>query len=716
MKEFPGDHMDCGMDYNYNYRRTEPINNGSYNYRRTDSTYSGGYFHSHTPVGGLSAFWSKWTTKHKDPEKIALDLIQIKEAVASLLKIHGVPDKTKIEFGNLMDLGKKASDHISRTITLDKQIYDIAKVDEVMDTYCGAALQLASRLNHTRKLNDRLSCLNELDPQALFERLLEDKRVENLARLESPGYSNYFETAKKVLYLDQEFGKCLNKWGQLAETDKVLAIIFASIRIPKALKAKQKTWKTLKGHQAYELVQKILQEKLVTESDVATVATHLKSLWLSLFNEYEQLIGKKDVEKDLLKQLSAESKISTSQIASMLNKQDKANRSDANDMRSAKGLRDRAKTTGHELLKSAPYHDGDRDKKIEAVLSAPSKVQNDQERKYRDLKNDENEMSKNRDGRFGLIEIERILGRTDVVKSGLNLAELKELSKAESEKVTVSKWETGGDDGYDRKNVVIHPQITPEAIKNYDHAFKAVSDVVANMKAVFRLRLGTKRHVVTELTEGRLHRKMLSKAFMVDRVFTRSYVKKAEGLSIALLLDESGSMGTTSTPRNKAFQALSIAVCCAEALKSVQGVELEVYSYGSNGSDDENNLVKILYGKDNPNIKAIGGYVGSTENYDHAAIQVATKMLLKNATNEKKMMIIISDGTPQGRGYSGTPAMNLTRQAALDAEKKGIYVLHIGIENFESERMFKHTLKYTDLTKLTQQMRNLIVSIVNSIS
>jgi nitric oxide reductase activation protein len=264
----------------------------------------------------------------------------------------------------------------------------------------------------------------------------------------------------------------------------------------------------------------------------------------------------------------------------------------------------------------------------------------------------------------------------------------------------------------------MHPQVTKTTENNYKRAYEVVQDTIASMKAVFRLRLGVKKFRTTELTEGRMHRKMLSKAPMTDRIFSREYIKKAQGLSVCLIMDESGSMGGVSSyGHNKADRALQVAVCCAEALKGVAGIELEVYSYGSSGNERQDNLMKVLYSsQENTDTKSIGGYCGSSENYDHMAIKMATSMFLKKTTNDKKLMIVLSDGRPSGHRYGGESAMKATRDAVNAAEKKGIYVLNVAIENYASERMFKHVLRFTDIPNLIPKMRNLIVSLVRSVS
>ena len=154
----------------------------------------------------------------------------------------------------------------------------------------------------------------------------------------------------------------------------------------------------------------------------------------------------------------------------------------------------------------------------------------------------------------------------------------------------------------------------------------------------------------------------------------------------------------------------------AEALKKVPGIELEIYSYSSFGYNSEGSLLKYLYGKQNPNPQSIAAYGDGGENYDHKAIETSVKLFKENTANKNRLMIMVSDGTPAGVEYGGSSAIRATKRAANEAERKGVPIIHVAIEAYKAEEMFKHSLKFTDLSNLTNQMRRLVTKIITKVS
>ena len=79
-------------------------------------------------------------------------------------------------------------------------------------------------------------------------------------------------------------------------------------------------------------------------------------------------------------------------------------------------------------------------------------------------------------------------------------------------------------------------------------------------------------------------------------------------------------------------------------------------------------------------------------------------------------MIMVSDGAPAGVEYGGRSAILATKRAADEAERKGVPIIHVAIEAYRAEEMFKNSLKFTDLSDLTNQMRRLVTKIVKRVS
>jgi cobalamin biosynthesis protein CobT len=190
------------------------------------------------------------------------------------------------------------------------------------------------------------------------------------------------------------------------------------------------------------------------------------------------------------------------------------------------------------------------------------------------------------------------------------------------------------------------------------------------------------------------------------------------GVAICLLLDESGSMSRAhmQPSHSKASMALQVAVCMAEALRTTPGVEFEVYSFTSCGTGNDN-FMKYLYGKKNPDLAAMGHYGRGSVNYDYMALEQAGRMFIENTSDRaQRIMIVLSDGAPCGEGRNGETAEQATKRASTALEKLGIKVIQVAIEDFRSMNCYKHVLKFTDIPNLINKMRGLITRIIKQAS
>jgi nitric oxide reductase activation protein len=81
-------------------------------------------------------------------------------------------------------------------------------------------------------------------------------------------------------------------------------------------------------------------------------------------------------------------------------------------------------------------------------------------------------------------------------------------------------------------------------------------------------------------------------------------------------------------------------------------------------------------------------------------------------------MLVVSDGLPNGKGYTGAPAIKATKQAVQEVKRQGIKILNIAIADYKSEAIFgkANVLKFTNLPNLVENMRRLIVRLVRSAS
>ena len=676
-----------------------------------------GYFGS-----DLSRSWSLVRERKESPEEVVRELLRIKGAVKNLLLIHGVPSDLEISLASLGDeISGLAKFKCLETfegpqIVLDKNIYVNHDPSVVMDLYCAVGLHEADHINNTRKFYHRwIDGIHNDDDKMknMWENLLEDERIEKIGREQSPGFVGYYHTSKVELFEKRQLGEALRNWEKLPDMDKVSVIIFCFLRCPYLFTSEHREWTTVEGVCVYAALEGLLPSMPETEEEVEKYAQFILNFWKALKKEYDRA-EKKGSER------YAKEKTDAIECTEEERKERKATI--------------HKKVVKHKLSKQEDKEYNEKIKDIEDKLDKLSKVDSvdidtldklekdaGKVRRHK-LEASKKKLKKNREGkRFNVIDIVNMLEVLTFVSESLSTEEAVEVAKATEDRLEFCSDWVLPESGWEarkitkRQSIILHPRVTFSTVSLYNEIKREVQSHVAAMKKVFQFRLGTQTYIQAERKEGKLHRRQLARSFYTDRVFTSKYTKTDQGIALCLVLDESGSMGSALYGSRKARKALQVAVLLAESLKNVVGVELEVYSYSSYGRLNENNKIKYLFGKNNSNIKGIGNFTGGAQNYDHVAYEICGDLFLKNTVNSNRLMIVLSDGAPVGYYYGGSPAVEATRkQVEILEKRKNIKVLNVAIEAYRSEDIFKHTLKFTDLSQLVLNMRKLVTKIVRA--
>tara|TARA_R100001510_G_C7656076_1_gene215693 strand:+ start:2106 stop:4409 length:2304 start_codon:yes stop_codon:yes gene_type:complete len=721
----------------------------------------------------LSGLWARrrfWVGDgRKSPQQVAQDMIRIRNAVQSFLKIHGLPPMTSIR---LAVLGQETMGTCKRegrgyVITLDKAIYNNCEPDEMLDLYCGIGLHEASHANHTRLMFQLLEDkVYKPGFESILAGLFEDERIEELARQESPGFAPYLSATKRILFEKQEFGAAVKKWSDdTPDTDTIRMMIFGFIRCPYLLTEEMKAFNLIDGSNPWKDLRKMLKCMPVTEEDVRLMTKKVMRWYRRKCKLYSQ--GMEDLKNNMADATGDETwmqwKPETGDDFSTFNETEQKILNDAANNQEDKDTeywddknKEQIQDKGTSSSGIRPDTQSDAiDEKVSTVIEngqANSELTNrdeDEESiidswRIKDQKQDRDDLEENKEeladrekkrkekGSFGESDIKRMMERANTVTDPMTAQELREYMQADAQRMEfLDKW--GGEVDFDgehqesnRRNILVHPQpegketdrgprLTNDAI--YEVWKEDIKQHINRMRSVFRFRLGHRNYRETEKKRGRLHRRRLARSQSTDRIFYRKHTKSDNGIAICLLLDESGSMGyvdTSSRPHlnGKSDAVARLAVLMAEVLKDVPGVELEVYSYTSCGSNGEDNHMKYLYGKNNPDVRSIGAYNPGQMNYDHQAIKTAANLFKKNTENDNRLMIVMSDGQPHGSNYGGPEAEELTKRTALEVEKRGVEILHIAIEDFDNRCMFKNSLQFTDIPELINNMRRLMTKII----
>jgi hypothetical protein len=406
---------------------------------------------------------------------------------------------------------------------------------------------------------------------------------------------------------------------------------------------------------------------------------------------------------------------------------------DSNQLDPTELAKNRLKANEEELLRddveTIKKHTDNLKSLIDAYTKAASKTDVSEHESNSKLKNLEEKIEKEHDlfmgllkkrikeGRFTLQDLKHMVDNLDLTRNCLTVGESFNLAQMENERWQLSQdWKPEGTSNPTR-TFLIHPQVTEQRKSKYLRALQSIKNDIAAMQQAFRqIRVGKRDFSERELIEGRLDRKMLGKAAVTDKIFKRNYTKVETGIAIALLLDESGSMRSSTKDSN----CLKAAICMVEAVQKIQGIELEVYSFTSDyGNGVDTNRMQYLHGKDNPQLHSIGAYGEKMDgNFDYMALATANRLLKEKTQQKNKLIIIISDGAPCGC-LGEYDAETLVKKEVTKIRKSGTHVIQIAIEDrMNSEAMYgkENVLHFTDMSKLVVDMKRLFLRIIKSVS
>lgn len=185
----------------------------------------------------------------------------------------------------------------------------------------------------------------------------------------------------------------------------------------------------------------------------------------------------------------------------------------------------------------------------------------------------------------------------------------------------------------------------------------------------------------------------------VETIYRQIGEVKTDKLAVVVLVDESGSMRG-----ERISAAKSTAILINESLKGLKHVNYFVYGHTADvrkiGSVDI--TIYSEHGYEEP--YGLSEISAKYENRDGAAIKAVINRV-RTKTDLPMLMFVISDGAPCAEGYKGTEAMEDTRKAIEEAERKGIHIVGVAITAFlDPSTMYKHYIKLTDLNTLAKDL------------
>ena len=247
-----------------------------------------------------------------------------------------------------------------------------------------------------------------------------------------------------------------------------------------------------------------------------------------------------------------------------------------------------------------------------------------------------------------------------------------------------------------------------------------IKDFTKSIRKVITFRKNNSK--VRNKKSGKLDNRNLYK-YKTDK--TDLFYKKRKDLpdlTFMLLVDGSGSM---SIYGNRDKRALEASVMFHEGLKTLK-IKHALWSFATNmhrrrydraGYCDEAVNQRHINFEDSLKSRfdyGIMNYQGEGENRDGFSIRLAAEEL-KKQKEEKKIMFVISDGQPSHqngnyRFYEGNRALDDTKKAIIEAERKGITLVGISIGNRHNhiDYLYKNKIKVNNLRLLNKKIENVL--------
>lgn len=207
------------------------------------------------------------------------------------------------------------------------------------------------------------------------------------------------------------------------------------------------------------------------------------------------------------------------------------------------------------------------------------------------------------------------------------------------------------------------------------------------------------KFVVSGMKNGKLDTNRLAEAYQnIENVYKLQGEVKSSRISVAILIDESGSMGAYS----KCTRAREAAVLLNEALARLSNVDLYIYGH----TDNYDNVELRVYreGKQSKRY-ALGGTRARGGNLDSVALREVAARVRKR-TQERCLFFVITDGAPNEGPED-------VRQAVKDITRQGFDVLAISIESYYSpETMYDHSITLKDLSTLPLELGKVVKGMI----
>lgn len=200
----------------------------------------------------------------------------------------------------------------------------------------------------------------------------------------------------------------------------------------------------------------------------------------------------------------------------------------------------------------------------------------------------------------------------------------------------------------------------------------------------------------------------------VPQVYFRTGEVKTNHVSVAILVDESGSMGWSGRGSDRSRISISkdATILLNEALGSIPGIDLYIYGHSADeGTISKEVDIRIYREPGFPFNYSLTDLKGRYENRDGDAILNVAKRIRK-FTEDPILFFVLSDGDPLAKSYHGMEAVYDTAKKVKQAEKLGFEIIQVQIGDgclTNIRTMFsKYIILKNDLAQLPEKLGSIL--------
>lgn len=244
----------------------------------------------------------------------------------------------------------------------------------------------------------------------------------------------------------------------------------------------------------------------------------------------------------------------------------------------------------------------------------------------------------------------------------------------------------------------------PDKMK-YLHARANVVNLVASVRKAFKAHY---RHTEVDfhnLRNGTLDPTKLAEARQgVQNVYMRHARTITDKVSVALVVDESASMKSD----HKMESAREVAILLSEAIKDVPEMELFVYGHHADIGLPNTTTINVYRDSTHRADFALGNTKAEGCNRDGVALKEIA-LDIRRQTENKILMVVISDGYPNAENYRGAPAVEDTFRQVRDIERLGFSVMQVALKGgVDSKLMFRHWVHFDNMQLLAHDISQVV--------